>query len=69
MDDNTEDWTGDPAEQEDQEDQESKSLTNVAKEVLAGEWGSGQERRLALANAGFDPNKVKAEMVRIVNET
>lgn len=62
-DDKAETWTGDPVEETD----ETKSLTKVAEEVLAGEWGTGQERRKALFDAGYDPNAVKAEIVRIAN--
>lgn len=64
-DDAAEDWTGEPSEPE---TEPAKDLTEVAKQVLAGEWGSGQERRIALANEGYDPNKVQAEVVRILNE-
>jgi len=47
---------------------EAKSLTEVAREVLAGQWGIGSERRRALAAAGFDPNAVKDEIVRVANK-
>jgi hypothetical protein len=60
-----EDWTGDPSEEN---AGGSKDLTTVAKEVLAGDWGLGQEQRVALANAGYDPNEVKAETVRVLND-
>ena len=43
-------------------------LTEVAKEVIRGEWGTGVERRKKLADAGFNPNEVQKEIVRIVNE-
>lgn len=57
------DWTGHP----DPPEEETKSLTDVAREVLAGKWGTGQERRIALADAGYDPNAVKDEISRVVN--
>lgn len=48
--------------------QRDERLTEIAKEVLNGEWGTGQESRLKLAEAGIDHLKVQDEMVRIVNE-
>jgi len=47
--------------------QETKSLTDVAREVLAGKWGLGIERRRALAAAGYDPNNIKEEIIRVAN--
>ena len=44
-------------------------LDEVAREVLKGEWGTGQERRLKLAEAGLDPVEVQRQIVRIVNQT
>lgn len=64
-DDTLKDWTGEP---EQPETDEAKSVHHVAKQVLAGEWGRGQERRVALANAGYDPNEVQQEVVRLLNE-
>lgn len=61
-----EDWTGSPPVES---DSETKSLLDVAREVMRGEWGNGQERRIALANAGYDPNAVKAAMVELLNPT
>ena len=51
------------------EEQTSARLDEVAREVLEGKWGSGQERRIALAEAGLDPVEVQRQMVRIVNQT
>lgn len=47
---------------------EKKSLTDVAQEVAAGKWGEGQARRSALADAGYDPNEVQQEIIRLRNE-
>lgn len=44
----------------------SKSMTEVAKEVIAGAWGNGQDRINRLKAAGYDPNAVQAEVNRIV---
>lgn len=65
-DDTADDWTGNPP-QEEAPVEAAKSLEDVAREVIRGDWGHGQERRIALANAGHDPNKVKDEVVRFLN--
>ena len=36
----------------------------VATEVIAGEWGDGQERIQALRDRGFNPKVVQAEVNR-----
>jgi len=50
------------------EQQASARLNEVAREVLAGDWGIGQERRRRLTEAGFDHVEVQREMVRVVNK-
>lgn len=39
----------------------------IVDQVIAGEWGVGQTRRLNLAKAGHDPNEVQREIVRRAN--
>ena len=39
-----------------------KSVTDIAKEVLAGKWGNGSTRTAKLKAAGYDPAKVQAEV-------
>lgn len=46
-----------------------KSLTAVAKEVLAGKWGVGSERRTRLAAAGYDYATVQQEVNRLWKES
>ena len=41
-----------------------KSNEDIAKEVIAGKWGNGRERKERLTAAGYDYNKIQA----IVNE-
>ena len=41
-----------------------KSISEIAKEVIAGKWGNGQDRVNRLKKAGYDPNKVQAEVNR-----
>ena len=36
-----------------------KSVTAVAKEVIAGKWGNGVVRRNALMRAGYDPDEIQ----------
>ena len=44
-----------------------KSITDIAQEVIAGLWGTGQDRRLRLTEAGYNPRDVEKEVVRIQN--
>jgi type VI protein secretion system component VasK len=53
---------------EKQEDKSGLKLEDVAKEALDGKWGLGQDRRRRLSDAGYDPNEVQAEVVRLMNE-
>ena len=48
--------------------EESPPPTEVAKEVIAGHWGRGLRRDKRLRDAGYDPKKVKAEIVRILHQ-
>lgn len=42
--------------------QGGKSLDDVAREVLAGKWGNGQDRLNALSGAGYDANAVQSRV-------
>lgn len=44
-----------------------KSLSTVAHEVIAGQWGNGAARKAALEAKGYNYDKVQAEVNRIVN--
>lgn len=39
-----------------------KSIDDIAKEVLAGVWGNGDERKAKLKAAGYDPAKVQTKV-------
>lgn len=41
-----------------------KSTAEIAKEVIAGKWGTGQDRKNRLTAAGYDYNTVQAEVNR-----
>ena len=43
------------------------SFPELIDEVLAGKWGTGQNRRRKLAEAGFDHRAVQKEIVRRAN--
>lgn len=49
------------------EDQAAYRLKEVAEQVLAGEWGTGQNKRIKLSEAGFDHREVEREVIRLVN--
>lgn len=46
-----------------------KSNTEIAKEVIAGKWGNGQERKNKLAAAGYDYAAVQAEVDKLLGKT
>lgn len=39
-----------------------KSVAEIAKEVIAGKWGNGEDRKARLAAAGYDPDAVQKEV-------
>lgn len=43
-----------------------KSINAIAKEVIALKWGSGNDRKNKLTKAGYDADKVQAEVNRIL---
>lgn len=44
-----------------------KSVDEVAKEVISGEWGNGDERYNRLTNAGYNYNEVQAKVNELLN--
>lgn len=44
----------------------TKSITEIAKEVIRGDWGNGQTRKDRLEAAGYDYSKVQAEVNRLL---
>ena len=47
--------------------QAQKDITTIAKEVIAGKWGNGEDRKNRLQSAGYDFNAVQAEVNRILS--
>lgn len=43
-----------------------KSVNTLAKEVLAGKWGNGADRKARLTKAGYDYGKVQAAVNKLV---
>ena len=43
-----------------------KSVDELAREVIRGEWGNGSERRVRLTQAGYDYNAVQARVNEIL---
>lgn len=46
-----------------------KSNLEIAKEVIAGKWGNGQERKNRLAAAGYNYDAVQAEVKKLLGKT
>lgn len=46
---------------------EKKTELEIAQEILEGKWGNGEERRKKLADAGYDYNKIQAEVNKLVS--
>lgn len=44
-----------------------KDITTIAREVIAGKWGNGEDRKNRLQSAGYDFNAVQAEVNRILS--
>lgn len=46
----------------------TKSISEIAQEVLAGKWGNASERKEKLTNAGYNYNMIQAEVNQILNQ-
>jgi len=44
----------------------TKTIAQIAKEVIDGKWGNGDDRVKRLKKAGYDPKKVQAEVNRLL---
>lgn len=45
-----------------------KSNADIAKEVIAGKWGSGSQRTTNLTNAGYDAQAIQAEVNKVATK-
>ena len=48
--------------------EKNKTVAAVAKEVVAGKWSNGAERKKRLTEAGYDYDKVQAEVNKILSK-
>ena len=48
---------------------DKKTIEELAKEVIAGQWGDGEERKTRLTNAGYDYEAVQAKVNEILQST
>ena len=46
----------------------SKSLEEIAKEVIAGKWGNGNERKTALTKAGYDYTTIQSTVNKLLKD-
>ena len=46
----------------------TKSITDIAKEVIQGKWGAGLTRKKKLESAGYDYAKVQEEVNRLMKK-
>ena len=54
---------------EDKLSPKTKTVSELAQEVLQGKWGNGTDRKTKLTNAGYDYNAVQAEVNNLVMGT
>lgn len=43
-----------------------QSVSEIVKEVLAGKWGNGADRKKKLESAGYNYNEVQKEVNRLL---
>lgn len=48
---------------------DGKSITEIAKEVIAGKWGNGEDRKKRLTQAGYNYQEVQKEVNRLLQPT
>ena len=46
--------------------QHKKTITEIAKEVIAGVWGNGQDRKNKLTSAGYDYSAVQKKVKELL---
>jgi hypothetical protein len=47
---------------------DAKDINKLAKEVIAGKWGEGAARRIALESAGYDYDKVRQKVNELLGK-
>lgn len=46
--------------------QQSKTTSEIAKEVIEGNWGNGEERKKKLTAVGYNYNEVQKEVNKLL---
>ena len=49
--------------------QTTKSITEVAQEVISGKWGNGNDRKTRLTNAGYNYNEVQSKVNELLGSS
>ena len=62
-------YDSEPKAETQKEESGKKSVTEVAKEVLAGKWGNGSARKAALEKAGYDYETVQEKVNQLAKGT
>ena len=47
---------------------EKKTVAQLAKEVIEGKWGNGEERQQKLTDAGYDYDKVQSRVNELMKK-
>ena len=56
----------DSAAEESKPEEQKKTIDEIAREVLEGKWGNGEERRKRLIEAGYDYDAVQAKVAELL---
>ena len=49
--------------------QTTKSITEIAQEVISGKWGNGNDRKTRLTNAGYNYNEVQSKVNELLGSS
>ena len=45
----------------------NKTLDQIAREIIEGKWGNGNERKLRLENAGYNYSEIQARVNKLLS--
>ena len=54
--------------EESKKEESKKSIDEIAKEVIAGKWGNGEDRKNKLTKAGYDYNAVQKRVNELISK-
>ena len=49
------------------ERKKNKTLDQIAREIIEGKWGNGNERKLRLENAGYNYSEIQARVNKLLS--